>query len=177
MVNKVKEAAIFQITKLLDTKGENLKQYAFQDTEGFNIIIKTQQFDITVNLLGFKIDDITEKTANWEKYKERLYKLIKLLNPLFEEVKENNKENEPIELLLKVDAYLPNNLLEHFVKEKGVIKIDNPRMFSGADAYLYSFANLDVLSRFVASKIFFRVQNVYNWFIKIDNLTIMILLN
>ena len=99
-----------------------------------------------------------EKTYEWEQYKERLIDQINRIDSFFSNIED---KDEPLEIMFNIDSYLPNNLLEHFVKEKGTIKIINPNMFNNMNVYLLWFKDANILKKFVESKIFFKVIDFY----------------
>jgi hypothetical protein len=163
MSNTVKENAILQLTKMLIESGKNINEYNFEDCDVYNIyLIKNNGLKMIISLLGFKVVDVIGDVHEWQMYKTSVLDKFHKLESIYLTTIDAHKENESIDMLCKVDIYLSQSLLEHFIKEKGTIRIIDPTMFSNVDMYIISLRNLDTFKRFIESKIFFKVKSVIN---------------
>jgi len=163
MSNTVKENAILQLTKLLIETGRNVDEYTFEDCDIYNIyLLKNNGLKMIVSLLGFKVADVIADVYEWKMYKLDILDRFHKLESIYLTILDAHKESEPIDLLCKIDIYLSQSLLEHFIKEKGTIRIIDPTMFSNVDIYIISLRNLNTFKRFIESKIFFKIKAIIN---------------
>lgn len=161
MANTVKENAVLQLTKMLIESGKNIDEYNFEDCDIYNIyLVKSNGLKMIISLLGFKVADVIGDVYEWQTHKTNVLEMFHKLESIYLITLDAHKEHEPIDLLCKVDIYLSQSLLEHFIKEKGTIRIIDPAMFSNVNMYVISLRNLDTLKKFIESKIFFKVKAV-----------------
>lgn len=161
MSNPLKDAMILQLTGLLIEQSKNIDEYTFQDCDTYNIyIIKNTGLKMIVNLLGFSLGDAVNRTYDWEQHKIRIIDIFDKLEMINDAIISAHKENEPVDILCRIEHYLSKSLLEHFVSQKECIRITNPMMFSSMDIYMLSFKDLEVFKKFIESKIFFKIKGI-----------------
>lgn len=163
MSNIIKENTIIQLTKLLVENGKNIGEYTFENCDYYNIyLVKSNGLKMIISLIGIKSSDVLNDSKQWQDYKINILDLFHKLESIYLNAINSHKENDSIDMLCKIDLYLSQNILEHFIKEKGTIKIIDPTLFSSLDLYLMSFRNLNTFKKFIESKIFFKVKSIIN---------------
>lgn len=161
MATDLKEATIVQLTTLLIEQGKTVEDYQFKDAGGpYIYIIKNDGIRLMMGLIGFDLTDVSYDSIVWKEHKLSILKIFDKLDTMCKNIIENGKQDEMIDLMCNIDMYLSRKILDHFGQEKNGIKMTNPTMFSNMNIYMLTFKNLNVLKKFVESKLFYKVIGI-----------------
>ena len=170
MTNSYKDAVIIHLTNLIidNNKGLSFDDYDFEDGDEFSIYIKRANgLKMMVSLHGFDKEDIINDTFEWQSHKNKVLNLFNKLNELYATlVNDGTKSdfqigNKRIDLLCKIDSYLPKKLIEFFIKDKDDLYIVNPCAYLTMNVFLLSFKNINTLRQFIESKLFFKINDIF----------------
>ena len=160
-MESIKEAAIIQLSASLFDKHKSLSEYRFDDGDEHTIYLsKTNGLKMIINLASFNIAEITDEVYRWTKHKELILDSFHKLNVMYDDIVKYGTYTDNIELICKLDMYLPKPLIKHFIGDTDAMTIVNPIAFSNIDTYILSFKNVIFLKLFIESKLFFMVNEI-----------------
>ncbi len=161
METNIKQETFSQLTDLLAKQEKSIEDYQFIDVNGpYIYIMKKDGLKMMMGLIGYNIADVTDESNAWQQHKLSTMKIFDKLDSLCNKIDESDKQDEPVDIMCNINTYLSRSILCHFSQEKNGVKITNPTMFSNMNIYMLTFKNLDVLKRFVGSKLFYKVKDI-----------------